>query len=91
MAKKTIQVDVSDAAYGVGIQLVAFVGHVQKALADGYQPGQDIPEILKSAIADLVPIVQKVPEIPADFAADKASFFNGLMLGISGLINKFVK
>lgn len=80
--KKTISVEVSKEAYELGEGLAKFVVVTKKALADGWQPGSDLPEIMSSAIADLIPALSGVEKIPAE-AQDQQAFANALYLSLS--------
>lgn len=48
---RTVQLPKETAEFGMSLE--KFVGHVRQALADGWQPTQDLPVILASAVADL--------------------------------------
>jgi hypothetical protein len=74
MALKTIQVSVSENAYGVGEALVGLVGSAKQALADGFQPGQDIPTIAAQNFASLVAAVGELKDVSAELGEDKAAF-----------------
>src|SRR6478752_5205673 len=50
--------------------LVKFVAAVKKSLDDGFQPGQDLPAMLTSAMTDLVPAVYGVQKLPEEAVAD---------------------
>lgn len=61
-----VQTKASKEAYELGQGVFKFLSDVQKALADGWQPGQDVPLILSAALADLVPAMQGVEKLGAE-------------------------
>ena len=91
MASKDVVVKVDDVAYDVGASLVKFVVAAKGALADGWQPGSDLPVILSSAIADLAPVLGKVGSLPAEFEADKVGFVKGINVALFDLVDVLLK
>jgi hypothetical protein len=76
MAKVNVQVEVSKELFEVGKGLADFAKHLKAAVADGWQIGSDLPAVLTAVMADLVPALQGVDKIPAEFAEDKMAFAN---------------
>ena len=68
-----------------------FVGAVTQALSDGWQPAQDIPVIISSAVIDLVPAIQGADKISAEYAQKPESFMTGILLGAKKIAFRFVK
>ncbi len=91
MAKKDVVVTVDELAYNVGESLVKFIAAVKLALADGWQPGIDIPLIITAAIADLSPIIGQIGQLPEDFSADKLGFLKGINVSIVDLVDVLLK
>jgi len=71
MEKIDLKVEGSKAAADVGDKLVALVKATRKALADGFQPGTDIPVIVLEAYRDLSSVIRDMPTLQADAAEDK--------------------
>lgn len=86
-----VEVEVSKEAYELGQGLAKFHKAVKVALADGFQVGQDLPPIIQSAIADLVPAVQGAELLGEESKADMKAFANALYLGSSEIVFEYVK
>jgi len=87
---KTVEVVVTKEAYELGQGLAKFVDTVKQAMADGFQAGQDVPPIISSAIADLVPALDGANKVGAE-SADKQAFANAIYLSLSPIAFSFVK
>lgn len=91
MGTKLIEVEVSVETHELGQGLAKMIASVKQALADGWQPGTDLPVIISSAVSDLVPAVQGVDKIGAEMAENKQAFANAVYLGLSPVAFQFVK
>ena len=87
---KTVEVQVSKEAHELGEGLQKFVSSTRQALADGWQPGQDLPVVLASALEHLIPAIQGAEKIGAE-AANKQAFANAVYLSLSPIAFDFVK
>jgi hypothetical protein len=65
-----LTVSVPDSAHAFAEKLGAFVGEVKKAVADGWQPGSDIPAMLSAVLVDLVPAAAAFTGASADLKSD---------------------
>lgn len=74
MGVKVISIEVSKETHELGQGIRSFVGHVRKALSDGWQPNQDIPVVLQAAFADLVPQIQDAEKISKEPSENKRAF-----------------
>lgn len=77
MEKMKVEVEVSKEAFELGQSLVGIVKAAKQALADGFQPGADLPVILISAVAELpkgIEGVQKLGEESKEVDAFVAAF-----------------
>src|SRR5690242_8750982 len=90
MEKKLVEVEVSVGAYDLGQNLGKFIASVRQALADGWQPGSDIPALISAAVEDLVPSVSDIAKL-GDESADKQALANALFLGLSPVVFSFVE
>lgn len=90
MQKVAVTTEVAKETYELGVGVDKFIGAVKQALADGFQPGQDIPVVLSAAIADLVPAIQGAEKIGSE-TSDVQAFSNGLYLGLGQTAFRFVK
>lgn len=74
MSVITVPVDgVAEKTYKALKDVVDFVAAVQKALADGWQPGQDLPAILTAAVAELAPALGELGAIVDEVKDQKAA------------------
>ena len=56
--------------YEVGYALGEMIRAIGAALKDGFQPGQDIPVIITSAIANLASAINGLDELPEEFVQE---------------------
>lgn len=78
MAKLTVEVEVSKEAYELMDGIKKVVESVKKALADGWQPGQDVPTILMESLTALVPAVAGAESIGSEAKEELEAFVTGL-------------
>lgn len=86
-----VSVKVTKEAYELADGLKKFVLDIKGALADGWQPGADLPVVLSAALADLVPAVQGVEKLGDEAKADVQGFINGLVLPAEALAVALLK
>ena len=86
-----VSVKVTKEAYELADGLRKFVLDIKGALADGWQPGQDLPVVSSAAMADLVPAVQGVDKLGEESKADLLGFINGLVLPAEALAVALLK
>jgi len=91
MATIDVQVTVSKETHELGIGMSSFVGSVKQALADGWQPGQDLPVIITSAVTDLVPSIQGVDQMDDEAKENPIAFANAIAVSLSKAAEHFVK
>ena len=77
-----ITVKVAPSTHAFGTALAAFVVEIQKALADGWQPASDIPEIVLDGVKTLAPAIGKLQDVLGEAAGDKQAFANAVALTI---------
>lgn len=85
-----VELEVSKETMELCQGLAKVVQNVKQALADGWSPGQDLPVILTTVIADLVPALQGVEQIPAELQ-DKQHFANAIYAGLSPVVFGLLK
>lgn len=78
---------VAPSSYEVAGKVMSFYKALKTAMADGWQPSQDIPAMLAEALKDLAPIVQKWPEVVAEASADKEGVAKAVALAAFDLIS----
>jgi hypothetical protein len=71
--------------------LKKFVVAVKKSLEDGWQPGTDISAVIASAISELVPAMQGVEQLPAEFVMEKEEFITGLGISVKEIVLELLK
>lgn len=74
MAVVKEEFEVSKESRELGKGMNAFIAKTRLALADGWQPGQDLPLIMSAAIADLVPAVQGVELVAGELEENRKAF-----------------
>lgn len=77
---KDVTIPVAKESYELGQGIRQFLLEVRKALADGWQPGRDIPIVLQAAFSDLVPQIQDAEKIGLEPSQDLKSFVRALSL-----------
>lgn len=85
MAKLKVEQEVSKEAYELSSGLKKAIEDVQKALADGWQPGQDLPVMLQALMMDIVPAVQGVDKMGAEMVEDTEAFVTAFLLPFKSL------
>jgi len=70
MSRTSITTEVNTEAHLFGEALANFVGTIDKALEDGWQPGEDLPQILSAALTELAPQVSKFEALKGEFKTD---------------------
>lgn len=60
--------------------LVKLLAGVKGALADGFQPGQDIPEVIMLAVHELGAAMVGIDKVPGEIAEKKAAASKALAL-----------
>lgn len=87
MAKVKKEVEVSKEVSELGDAVLALVKAVKTSLADGWQPGADIPAILVACVGQLG-AVGAVSQVPASWAEDKAAVLKACSLLASDLVKE---
>lgn len=85
-----VELPVAKETYELCQGLDAVVGAVQTALADGWQAGADLPVVITATIANLIPAMQGMEQIPAE-AKQTQEFVNALYAGLSPIVGRFTK
>jgi len=91
MAKETVSVEVEKSGYEVMVGLAKIVAAVKQSLADGFQPGQDLPVLIMAAVADLPAVLGAAVGVPGDLAEDKLAFVKGVNLGAYDIADVLLK
>lgn len=91
MPKKIVSSEIEDSGFEVLAHAAKIVAAIKAALADGFQPGQDLPVGVVAAVAEFPAIVQNAQNVTKDFAEDKVLFIKGANLGAYEVIDALVK
>lgn len=86
MATIEVTAEVSKEGYELGQGLVKFSDAIVKALKDGWQPGQDLPIVMLSALHDLVPALEGAQLIAKELGEDTAGLVRGLGITCGDLV-----
>lgn len=90
MANVQVQVDVSKEMNEMMDAIVGVVEAMKQALADGFQPGQDLPAIVLAAVNLLPPALQGMDLIGDELKQNPKEFANAAALGAAKLLGKFI-
>lgn len=74
---------VAPSSYKLCSSALGFVSALKAALADGWQADKDLPELLKQALAALIPAVSELHDAAAEVKSDPQGVIKALLL--SGL------
>jgi hypothetical protein len=85
-----LQVQVAGRSYELVTGLGQFVSTLKGCLEDGWQPGQDIPAILVSAITNLLPPITKMDELLDEIHNDREGVYKALSVGVVEMINHLI-
>lgn len=78
-------------AYELAAGLKQFTLDIKRALADGWQPTQDIPAFLAATITDLVPAVQGVDKLGAEEKENAEAFVTSFLIPSKELAFELLK
>ena len=73
-----IEIEVAEGGHELSESLRQFVKDTRTALADGWQPGQDIPAILTAAFTRLVPAIRAVEKIGPEASENPRALTKGV-------------
>lgn len=82
MAKMIVTTEVSKETYEMGMALAKMVEAIKDALADGWQPGQDLPVLITAVIGNIAQIAQGVAAAPAEQKEDQDAFLGAIALAL---------
>lgn len=89
--KLPVSVEVSKEAYELGQGVAKFLASVKSSLADGWQPGMDLPAIMASAIAELVPAMAGVDQLGSEAKEDAKAFSMAWLLAAEDIYALWAK
>lgn len=85
------EIELSKETYELGQGLAMFVRSIKTATKDGFQYGDDLPDIINSAIRDIVPALDGVTSIGDEYSEDSEVFTQTvLMIGLM-IVNEIRK
>lgn len=90
METKQIVLDCPKEVTEIGEALGAVLEAMGSALADGFQPGLDIPVIVTAAIAKLGGAIEGAGELPVEFKEDPTMFVMGALVPVAKGIKEVV-
>ena len=86
----SFNIDASKASRKVSLAIEKLFSESQKALADGFQPGKDIPQILLSCYGDVLSAWSDFAKIKEDAKEDLGLVLNGLATLPSSIVGVLV-
>ena len=89
MGKKMVQVEIESSGYELTKSLTRLTGAVKQSLADGWQPGTDVPVIISAAISELGALAANIPQLAPDAKDDAVEFAKGINLAAYDFLEIF--
>lgn len=86
----TKEITLSKETYELGQGVGEFIKAVKKSLADGFQYGDDLPDIIDSAIRDLLPAINGATSISDEIAENPKIFAETVALIGGEIISEFI-
>lgn len=74
----------------LGEGVVKFLKALKVAGADGWSVGEDLPPVLASLMGDLLPAMDGVTKIGAEYSGSKQAFINGIMVPVGGFVGELI-
>ncbi len=90
MATLNREIEVSKELVELGEGIANFLKTVKGALDDGFQPGDDVSEIIGSLLRDLIPALQGVEDIDDELKENPQAFANAIYVGFSPIAFLFL-
>lgn len=91
MALKKVEVEVSEGAHEVALALKTVVLSCKAALADGFQPGQDLPKVAGESFTVLFSALQKVGQLGPEASENTEAFVKAFLLSATDIASAFLK
>lgn len=89
--EKVVEIKVQASGHDLTQHLADVVKAYKQALADGWQPGTDIPVVILSVIGKAPAIMATLPQLGPDAAADKLAFIKGVNIGAYDIVEAALK
>ena len=89
--KVKVEVEVSKEAHELMVGLAAVVAAVKLSLADGFQPGSDLPAIVLSAVASLPVAIAGIEQLPAEVTTESPEFVKAVSVGVGEIVASLLK
>lgn len=90
MEKVQVQLELPKEAYELFDGTYKIVESIKRALADGWQPGQDLPQIVTESLMQLPPMITGFDQLPVEFKEDPAMFINAGMISAGKIAALFI-
>lgn len=85
-----VQVQVAKEMHELMDGLSEVILATKQALADGFQPGQDLPAIVLAAINKLPPALEGMDKVKDELKLNPKEFVNAASLGTAKILGHFV-
>lgn len=86
-----VELEVAKETYEIGQAVSALLKNAKEALKDGFQPGQDLPEIITKSLNDLFVGISGIEKISGEAKEDIEKFIDGVYAGIKPGVIALVK
>jgi hypothetical protein len=84
MSVVPVSVDVSKETYELCLGLAKLIKAVKSPIADGVQPG-DLPALIGAVATELLPALNGVDKIAAEYEENKSAFGQAVVLGLAAI------
>ena len=74
------EIELSKETYELGEGLAKFVAAIKTSIKDGFQYGDDLPDIIDSAIRDVIPALDGASSIGDEYSEDSEVFTQTVLL-----------
>ena len=91
MEKIEVKLQVTKEAHELAMAVVEVIKGVKLALADGFQPGQDIPAIILGSLNHLMKGIEGADKLPKEALEDLGPFISAWMVGGAEIAQVFLK
>ena len=78
--------EVSKETYEMGIAFGSMVKAIKEALADGWNPGSDLPVVFSAIISNMAEVVQGLQAAQKENSEDSAAFIAACALAVAEVI-----
>lgn len=83
---QTVQVEVAKESYELANGIAQFLATLKEAISDGWDTGEDMPDVLQSAVKNLFPALEGVTGIADEWKLNPAGCYKAISVGLVDVI-----